>query len=154
MIPSWDEYHIQQAELASTKSKDSSTKVGAVIVGPDNESLATGFNGFARGVRDDVPERQERERRLKFTIHAESNALLAAARRGMPTKGCRIYVSRFPCASCAGMIVQAGLTEVVCREIEPGDGFNERWAEEHTIARTILREGGVKVRFIANGGEK
>jgi len=136
------------AEHAASKSKDRSTKVGAIIVGPDNESLVTGFNGFPRGVNDDVAERHERPTRYAFVIHSEANAILAAARRGLPTKGCRIYVSKFPCASGAGMIVQVGLTEVVCREIQVDDSFNERWAEEHTIARTILREGGVKVRFI------
>lgn len=49
---SWDKYFIEMAVLVSTKSKDPSTKVGCVIVGPDNEIRSTGFNGFPRGVAE------------------------------------------------------------------------------------------------------
>lgn len=49
---SWDNYFIQMAELIASKSKDPSTKVGCVIVGPDNEIRSTGFNGFPRGVAE------------------------------------------------------------------------------------------------------
>ena len=48
----WDEYYIKLAMLVATKSKDPSTKVGCVIVGPDNEIRSTGFNGFPRGVQE------------------------------------------------------------------------------------------------------
>ena len=50
----WHEYFIQMAMLVSSKSKDPSTKVGCVIVGPDNEIRSTGFNGFPRGVVEEV----------------------------------------------------------------------------------------------------
>jgi dCMP deaminase len=48
----WDNYFIEMAELIASKSKDPSTQVGCVIVGPDNEIRSTGFNGFPRGVRE------------------------------------------------------------------------------------------------------
>jgi len=51
-MKSWDSYFISMAKLISTKSKDPSTQVGCVIVGPDNEIRSTGFNGFPRGVRE------------------------------------------------------------------------------------------------------
>lgn len=51
----WDEYFIKMAMLVASKSKDPSTKVGCVIVGPDNEVRSTGFNGFPRGVVEEVP---------------------------------------------------------------------------------------------------
>jgi dCMP deaminase len=50
----WDEYFIKMAFLVAEKSKDPSTKVGCVIVGPDNEIRSTGFNGFPRGVAETV----------------------------------------------------------------------------------------------------
>ena len=50
----WDQFFINMAEHVSTKSKDPSTKVGCVIVGPDNEVRSTGFNGFPRGVEEMV----------------------------------------------------------------------------------------------------
>lgn len=48
----WDRYFIKMAMLVASKSKDPSTKVGCVIVGPDNEVRSTGFNGFPRGVTE------------------------------------------------------------------------------------------------------
>lgn len=56
MIESWDELFIKMAMLVAQKSKDESTKVGCVIVGQDNAVLATGFNGFPRGVKEEEIE--------------------------------------------------------------------------------------------------
>jgi dCMP deaminase len=50
----WDTYYIRMAELVASKSKDPSTKVGCIIVGPDNEVRSTGYNGFPRGVSEVV----------------------------------------------------------------------------------------------------
>ena len=59
-MSTWDKFFIEMAMHISTKSKDPSTKVGCVIVGPDNEVRSTGYNGFPRGVRElaDVREHQ------------------------------------------------------------------------------------------------
>jgi len=48
----WDRYFIEMAMLVAKKSKDPSTKVGCVLVGPENQVISTGFNGFPRGVRE------------------------------------------------------------------------------------------------------
>jgi dCMP deaminase len=52
----WHEYFFKMVDLAAQKSKDPTTPVGAIVVGPDKEIRATGFNGFPRGVHD-LPER-------------------------------------------------------------------------------------------------
>jgi dCMP deaminase len=49
----WAQRFIQMAEHVSQWSKDPSTRCGAVIVGDDNEVLATGYNGFPRGVEEE-----------------------------------------------------------------------------------------------------
>ena len=93
----WDEYFMGLANKVRTRSKDT-TKIGAVIVGPDREIRSTGYNGFPRGVNDDVPERHERPFKYFYTPHAELNAILNAARVGTPTKDCTMYVTtRPPC---------------------------------------------------------
>ena len=51
-IETWDDYFIQISQLISEKSRDPSTKCGAVIVDPDNQIVSTGFNGFPRGVKE------------------------------------------------------------------------------------------------------
>ena len=47
----WDSRWMALAQLIATWSKDRGRKVGAVIVGPDNEVRSTGFNGIPRGVK-------------------------------------------------------------------------------------------------------
>ena len=46
---SWDEYFMGVAKLASMRSKDPSTQVGACIVDKDNYILSVGYNGFPIG---------------------------------------------------------------------------------------------------------
>jgi dCMP deaminase len=136
------------AEYAATKSKDRSTKVGAVIVGPDNETLVTGFNGMPRGVNDDVEERHQRPEKYAWTEHAERNALYTAAKRGISVNGCRIFVPLFPCVDCARGIIQSGIVEVVCVTPKDDSDVNARWAEDHKRSIVLFREAGVGVRFI------
>lgn len=56
---------------------------------------------------------------LEFTraVHAEMEALLAAARKGISTVGSRMFVTTYPCHLCAPQIVCAGVDEV--QYIEP-----------------------------------
>lgn len=56
---------------------------------------------------------------LEFSraVHAEMDALLSAARKGVSTVGCRLFVTTFPCHYCARHIVSAGVDEV--QFIEP-----------------------------------
>lgn len=46
-------------------------------------------------------------------IHSEIDAITAAARNGISTQGCTIYVTRYPCEACAKAILAAGINEVV-----------------------------------------
>jgi len=147
---SWDEYFMGLANKVRERSKDRSTKVGAVIVGPDREIRTTGYNGFPRGVRDDVDKRHERPDKYHWTRHAEENAIANAARVGTPTKGCTIYVTtRPPCAGCAGLIDNAGIIEVVvetmeCSKRKDGDSWELQWK----IAQEIFSEAGIKLRLV------
>ena len=50
---SWDEYFMGVAILASQRSKDPSTQVGACIVNDDNKIMSVGYNGLPRGCSDD-----------------------------------------------------------------------------------------------------
>ena len=74
----WLEYFYDMANLVAKKSKDQSTKIGAVIVGADNEIRSTGYNSFPKGLNDDLQERQERPEKYYWIEHAERNALYNA----------------------------------------------------------------------------
>jgi dCMP deaminase len=144
---SWDEYFLDMAKLASTRSKDKSLRVGAIIVGPNREVRSTGYNGLARGVEDDVKCRHERAVKNFWTVHGEMNALCNCARSGMSMDGCTMYIASdpyllSPCATCAAAMIQCGIKRIVYKY--PGK-VPERWAESCGIAEEMLREAGVKV---------
>jgi dCMP deaminase len=129
------------AEAAASLSKDPSTKVGAVVIDDQYTILATGYNGFARGVTDSEERLCDRPMKLRLTVHAESNTLLAAARTGRKLDGATMIVSSlFPCEACASAIVQAGIKRVIAPKIDEG-----RWKESNEMAKLIFAEAGVEV---------
>lgn len=136
-VESWDATFLGLAERFAKRSKDPSTKVGCVIVGPDREVRSMGYNGLPRGV-EDLAERMERPAKYLWTSHAEENAVAQAARIGVSLKGCTAYVTHFPCARCARALIQAGIIAVVC-----GDGKTSMPDEEFEVAQTMLTEAYV-----------
>lgn len=136
----WQTYFMGFAKHAALKSKDS-TQVGAVLVGPDGEVRLTGFNGPPRGVRD-LAERRERPAKYLFTSHAEANLIAFAAREGIRTSGCKVYVTHLCCSGCARSLIQAGIVEVVA-----GDGKTSMPTAEFEAAISMLDEAHVSLRF-------
>jgi dCMP deaminase len=135
------------AQLVATWSKDRGRKVGAVIVGPDNEVRSTGFNGIPRGVDDDVEERHDAASGEKYlwVSHAERNAIYNAALLGVSTKGCTIYVPWYPCIDCAKAIVQSGIGRIVCFEPDLADS---NWGKDFEKSLIILGEGNVVTKLV------
>jgi dCMP deaminase len=128
----------------SKLSKDRSTQVGAIVIGPDNEVRSTGWNGFPRGVDDNIESRHQRPMKYKYTSHAEENAIAQAARIGVALKGCTIMVtSLFPCTTCSRLIIQSGITKVLA----PSVTENARWDEEAVIAMEMLLEAKVVIEY-------
>ena len=149
----WDEYFINMCSNVAEKSKDPSTKIGAIVVGPDREIRSTGFNGFARGVKD-LPERYA-DRKIKYpmTAHAEFNCVCQAARVGTSLKDCTIYIQAMPCTNCSLAIIQSGIREIVVDgKNKPDAAFLERWKEESDLAETMLSEAGVVIRETNKSG--
>lgn len=139
----WGDYFIRIARAIATKSRDPSTQVGAVLVDEDRVIRATGYNGLPRGVRD-LPERLQRPAKYIWTSHAEMNTIAHAARVGVPTKGCTLIVTHEPCAMCARLILQAGISHLII-----GTGTTSMPAEEFEVSRTMLEEAGVNVCFVS-----
>lgn len=136
----WDDYFMSFAHLASVKSKDS-TNVGAVLVGEENEIRLTAYNGPPRGVQD-TPDRFERPRKYMFASHAEANLIAFAAREGIRTKECSVYVTHFPCSACTRTLIQAGIAEVVY-DTGIAKMANE---EDFNASMEMFHEANVKVR--------
>lgn len=144
-IESWNDTFFGLAWRLSQRSKDPSTKVGCVIVGPDREIRSMGYNGFPRGV-EDRPERMERPAKYLWTSHAEENAVAQAARVGASLKGCTAYTTHHPCSRCARSLIQAGVAAVVV-----GDGVTNMPSEEFEIAVEMFREAGINVDSPSRG---
>lgn len=143
---SWDQLFMTQAYLMSMKSKDRSTKVGAVIVGPANDQRSSGFNSPVRGFNDLREDIHEKPKKYSFMEHAERNAIYNAARVGIPLEGCRMYVPWCPCTDCARAIVQSGITEVITHLENPKNHHETSWAQSLAWAQEMLRECGVNLR--------
>ncbi len=135
--PSWQKYFMGFARHAATKSKDS-TQVGAALTGPDGEVRVTGFNGPPMGV-EDTPERRERPTKYLFALHAEASVIAFAARHGIRTEGCTVYVTHACCSACMRSLIQAGITRVVI-----GPGTTSMPQAEFDAAAVMAREAGVE----------
>lgn len=141
----WDEYFIQVADLVRVKSKDPSTKVGAVLT-LNNSIFSTGFNGFPMGVDETDQSRWERPIKYDYVCHAERNAIALAARKGSATQGATLYLvgmgsPTMPCTECAKMIIHSGIVRVVGRAIKP---IPDTWLKDFEFAGNLLAEAGVE----------
>jgi dCMP deaminase len=141
----WDQRWMALARHFATFSEDRSRQVGCVVVGEGQTLLSQGWNGFPRGVNGHIDQRHERPEKYEWTKHAEENAIANAARQGTRLMGATMYLPWYPCAGCAGDIVQAGIKELVVIASDPRD---DRWGESMERAETILAEGGVIVRTL------
>ena len=141
----WNKRFMELAFLIASWSKDPSTKTGAVIVGPDKEIRATGYNGPVRGVDDDVPERLERPTKYDFFEHAERNALYNACLTGTSVKGCIMYATHAPCTDCARAIIQAGIKTVVTNKIIIDETTPKNtWRDKLVFSAQMFEEAGVE----------
>jgi len=144
---SWDDYFMTMVYLAAMRSKDESTHIGAVIVGPDNEIRSTGYNSFPRRINDNVPERQERPEKYFWFAHAERNAIYNAGMvGGAPLKGCRMYTNGVPCNDCAWGVINTGMVEVIVDKKWDADNA-KKWSEHAKRSIVMFEEAGVSVRF-------
>ncbi len=140
MKEKWDERFLELAESIATWSKDPSRGVGAVIVSPLLQVLATGYNGLPRGFEDQV-ERLQRPVKYDLTVHAEMNAIIQCARNGVSPVDATLYSTFSPCIHCTLSIVQSGITRVVTRSVARGDAH---WNESIDKSISMLEEVGIK----------
>lgn len=158
MTSRWDDHFLRMAEEQTRMSKDPNTRVGAVIVGPNREVRSTGFNGFPRLICDSPERLNDRDMKLRLVVHAEMNAVLAAARVGIPLAGCSLYLAATddtgtvwggpPCVRCTVEMIQAGIKTVVSR---PKKAVPSRWHADLLLAGDLLAEAGVDYREVAHG---
>lgn len=142
MRPNWDEYFMEIAELVKTRSTCLRRQVGAVIV-KDNRILTTGYNGVPPKVEHcenagclreklGVPSGQRHE--LCRALHAEQNAVIQAAKNGIPIDGSAIYITAQPCIICAKILIASGIQRIIFK----GDYPDE-------LSLEMLKESNIEV---------
>lgn len=133
----WQHRFMTLAREVATWSKDPSSQVGAVIVSPDRRSIATGYNGFPRGMQDD-DRLHDREQKYPRVIHAELNALLNTR---FDVAGAHMFVTLSPCQPCASAIIQMQIGYVYAPSVDP----SHRWARQQSEASEDMGACGVRV---------
>lgn len=113
MRPSWDQYFLKLAMLASERATCPRMHCGCVIE-RDKHVLATGYNGSLPGLDhcEDVGCLIVDNHCIR-TNHAEMNALMQAAKNGISVSGGNAYVTNMPCTTCAKALIGAGIKRVV-----------------------------------------
>ncbi|WP_020615670.1 deoxycytidylate deaminase [Paenibacillus daejeonensis] len=131
----WDTYFMDIAYMVATRSRCPRRHVGAVLV-QGKKLLGTAYNGAPMGVPDcsedgcmiveelevkvvDGQEEMLRKQRCIRTIHAEQNLLLFTDRTDR--EGSTVYVTDQPCWTCANMLANSGIQEVVYHRAYPKD---------------------------------
>lgn len=129
----WNDSYMLHAIIASWRSPDPNTQVGAAIVDPEKKTVvSTGYNGWPRGISTcALPWHRDREDPLEnkytYVVHAEKNAILNATK---PVDGFHLYITMFPCNECAKDIIQAGIKEIVYLTNPYKDLWQTRAAEK------------------------
>lgn len=141
--PEWDEYFMEITDVVAKRSNCVSRKVGAVIT-VDNQIVSTGYNGAPKGLHHCVDAggclrrlnniqsgtRQE----VCRAVHAEQNAIISAAVKGVSIKGGTLYVNTYPCSICTRMIINAEIKRIV---------YDSDYSDE--LSKEMLEESKIKV---------
>lgn len=148
-----DRFYIEEAFRERANSHDPKAKVapqsavGAIIANLHGEiarsanvlppSLAASFEKNAQSVSETD--------RYHVIEHAERAAIYNALLEGRDLRGASIYCTRFPCSDCARAILWSGISRMV---LPSGFAGETHWIEAQRAALRILREGGIRVRFL------
>lgn len=130
-------YQIGQA------SPDPSTQNGALLVRKSGEVACSGFNRPPRGVKL-LPHQQERPLKYEYYVHAEQNAIFAAAKAGIKTAGLVMVCPWACCPVCAWAIVEAGISRLVTHK-QAHARSPDYWKEKIAIAFNILEQANIPV---------
>ncbi len=139
--PTKDKYFIDMARIAGSRSTCLHRHQGAVLV-RDHRVISTGYNGCPPGAEhcedigwcakdEGVPCRAE-------GLHAETNAVVSAAKMGISTKDAVCYCIYSPCRTCCNILKSAGIITV--RYTDVYENFEE--------GPKYLRSLGIRVEKI------
>ena len=123
--PSWDEYFMEIANTVSKRATCDRGRSGCVIV-RDRQILVSGYVGSPIGMphcdevghqfKQIIHEDGTKTQHCVRTVHAEQNAICQAAKRGIALEDATLYCRMTPCRTCAMLIINCGISRVVCEK--------------------------------------
>jgi len=105
---SWDEYFSKIVVATSERSPCERLHVGCLLV-KENRIVSQGYNGFLPGCPHESIVRENHE---QATLHAEQNALMDCAKRGVSCDGCIAYITHYPCIICTRLLLAGGIKKI------------------------------------------
>ncbi|CAB3389270.1 deoxycytidylate deaminase [Kyrpidia spormannii] len=147
---SWDCYFMDIAYMAATRATCPRRQVGAVLV-QDRKLMGSAYNGAPAGVTDcyeggcllvDVYEKNPageivQKQHCIRTIHAEQNLILFTDRA--QRLGSTVYVTDSPCWTCANMLANSGIAEIV---------YHRPYEKDLEKVSRLLQEKGIGFRLL------
>ncbi|MCF6276895.1 MAG: cytidine/deoxycytidylate deaminase family protein [Candidatus Magasanikbacteria bacterium] len=151
--PSWDEYFMDIAKAVATRATCDRGRSGCVIA-KDKQILVTGYVGSPRSIphcdeighqfKTIIHEDGSQSQHCLRTTHAEQNAIVQAAKRGVAIENATLYCKMTPCSTCAKMIINSGIKKVVCEK------KYHRGAESEDMFRRV----GISLNYFEETVEK
>ena len=123
---SWDEYFSKIVKVTAERSPCERLQVGCLLV-KDNRIISQGYNGFLPGCPHESIVRDNHE---QATLHAEQNALMDCAKRGVSCEGCSAYVTHYPCIICARLLLAGGIKKINYLNDYKNDELVEKFTEQ------------------------
>jgi dCMP deaminase len=144
-IEKFKKYLLLSDKIASSFSKDSSTKVGAIFLNKDETAPRSfGYNGMPRGLDDTNEERNQRPEKYFWYEHAERNGIYNIAREIL--EGSIIFSTKFPNMESARAIASSGIKSVVVEySLQNKYLFNIEDKVMLDRVITLFKETGVKL---------
>jgi dCMP deaminase len=141
MRPSWTDYFLGLAKVVSQRSHDIQTQHGCVITDSKNRILGMGYNGFPRGLDDDLLP-NIRPEKYPWMIHAERNALSNCVVR--PDDGIA-YITGQSCNDCIMALWQEGIKKVIMSQNHGTHLFD---ANAQKRFDTFVSMSGIEIVYI------
>ena len=106
--PDWNEYFAKIVWLTKERSPCHRLQVGCLLV-KDNRIISQGYNGFLPGAQHKSIVRNNHEQAI---VHAEQNAIVDCAKRGVSCKDSIAYVTHYPCIICCRLLLASGIKKI------------------------------------------
>lgn len=125
----WDEYFSKIMRVTAERSPCERLQVGCLLV-KENRIISQGYNGFLPGCPHESIVREGHE---QATLHAEQNALMDCAKRGVSCEGCTAYITHYPCIICTRLLLAGGIKKINYLNEYKNDELVKKFTEQCNV---------------------